>query len=138
VFNEYVQWVYGKGGLQLVLRNVSGLNLKAPLQGATIVAETFGCTLSIQDSSGVTLERLDLRHTEPDYRSGGGIFLKGCEDVRNEDCILSGGGTGLQIIESSNVHVRNSTIQNCIIGGVSIHDSEKVKILHTMISENES
>ncbi len=134
--SEYYRWAECYDGPKLVIENVSGLSIVAPLGDAPAVvisaAPRYADVLSFSNCSDLVLEGFTAGHTkEPGTCAGGVLNFENCSDVRIERCRLFGCGIlGIQTANCSDLTLTRTEIYECSQGagefnktsGIVFHD----------------
>lgn len=129
---EYYRWEEVFDGVQLTIRNVSNLTIRA--LGDDITAHTLSATpryahvLNFENCSGIMVEGFTAGHTiEPAYCCGGVISFRNCENTLVNNCGLYGCGVvGVWAENTVGVQVTNCDIYECSWGGIYMVSCEDV------------
>ena len=123
----YYRWDTGDGA-ELVIENVTGLNIRAANRDTCIVTEPrWVNVLHFIGCEDITLEGFTAGHTDGAYCSGGVLCFENTKGVTVDGCSLYGCGTeGVTTYSCEDVAVTGSEIWNCSQGAAFIYDSKNV------------
>ena len=127
--SEYYCWDgMGDDGAELVIKNVTGLTIRAASRDTCIVTEPrWVNVLHFIECGDIALEGFTAGHTDGAYCSGGVLCFENTNGVSVDGCSLYGCGTeGVTTYGCEDVAVAGSEIWNCSQGAASIYDSENV------------
>lgn len=123
----YYRWDTGDGA-ELVIKNVTGLTIRAANRDTCIVTEPrWVNVLHFIGCEDITLEGFTAGHTDGAYCSGGVLCFENTKGVTVDGCSLYGCGTeGVTTYSCEDVAVTGSEIWNCSQGAAFIYDSKNV------------
>ena len=121
---EYYYWEEVFDGVQLTIRDLSNLTIRA--EGDDITAHTvsarprYAHVINFENCSAITVEGFTAGHTiEPGSCTGGVIGFRGSQDILINNCGLYGCGVvGVWADMSKNIQVANCDIYECSWGGI--------------------
>ena len=121
---EYYYWEEVFDGVQLTIRDLSNLTIRA--EGDDIKAHTvsarprYAHVINFENFSAITVEGFTAGHTfEPASCAGGVLGFQGSQDILINHCGLYGCGVvGVWAERSKNIQVANCDIYECSWGGI--------------------
>lgn len=121
---EYYYWEEVFDGVQLTIRDLSNLTIRA--EGDDIKAHTvsarprYAHVINFENCSAITVEGFTAGHTfEPASCAGGVLGFQGSQDILINHCGLYGCGVvGVWAERSKNIQVANCDIYECSWGGI--------------------
>lgn len=121
---EYYYWEEVFDGVQLTIRDLSNLTIRA--EGDDIKAHTvsarprYAHVINFENCSAITVEGFTAGHTfEPASCAGGVLGFQGSQDILINNCGLYGCGVvGVWAERSKNIQVANCDIYECSWGGI--------------------
>ena len=129
---EYYRWAECYDGPKLVIENLSGLSIVAPLGDAPAVvisaSPRYADVLSFVNCSDLVLEGFTAGHTrEPGTCAGGVLNFQGCRNVRIERCRLFGCGIlGIQADNCGDLTLERTEIYECSQGAGVFYKTSSV------------
>lgn len=124
----------------LVIKNRKNLTLTCRPGTKILVEDTNADVLSIQESEGIQIENLYLRHTKPleEYECHGAVLrIKDSRDVRIMNCELNGcGAVGIFADGCQGLQVRNCFIHHNSWCALVLYRSDEIKIQSNVIQDN--
>ena len=129
---EYCRWEETYDGPKLVIENLSGLSIVAPLGDAPAVvisaAPRYADVLSFVNCSDLVLEGFTAGHTkEPGACAGGVLNFKSCRNVRIERCRLFGCGIlGIQTADCGDFTLERTEIYECSQGAGDFYKTSSI------------
>ncbi len=130
--SDYYFWEECFDGMQLVIRDVSGLTIRASSEDAKATTVSalprYAEVLRFNNCSDIELIGFTLGHTqEPGACSGGVLYFDLCSSVHIERCRLYGCGIlGIQAYNCSDLSLRETEIYECSQGAGSIYNTRGV------------
>ena len=130
--SEYYRWAECYDGPKLVIENVSGLSIVAPLGDAPPVvisaAPRYADVLSFVNCSDLVLEGFTAGHTkEPGACAGGVLNFESCRNVQIERCRLFGCGIlGIQTANCGDLTLKRTEIYECSQGAGDFYKTGSV------------
>lgn len=121
---EYYYWEEVFDGVQLTIRDLSNLTIRA--EGDDIKAHTvsarprYAHVINFENCSAITVEGFTAGHTfEPASCAGGVLGFQGSQDILINNCGLYGCGVvGVWSERSKNIQIANCDIYECSWGGI--------------------
>jgi hypothetical protein len=98
-----------------VIQNIANLKIYADKNVAMHVGNDSTRVINLVNCSGVSFTRITFGHAaKPGVYSDSIVSLTDCKNIGMNDCELYGSGkTGLLMLGSSSVNIRNSVIRDC-------------------------
>ena len=130
--SEYYRWAECYDGPKLVIENLSGLSIVAPLGDAPAVvisaAPRYADVLSFVNCSDLILEGFTAGHTaEPGTCAGGVLHFDGCHHVQINRCRLFGCGIlGIQTADCSDLTLTRTEIYECSQGAGEFYKTDGI------------
>ena len=125
-------------GLERVIKNVSGLRLIGGAGVKLHIAPRYAYVLNFENCRDITLENIEFTHT-PDlgYCTGGVLQFENCSGISIDSCVLDGSGTeGLTLRNVTGLAYRDSTIQNCTYGIMTLKSSSQISFTNGAFTDN--
>lgn len=121
---EYYYWEEVFDGVQLTIRDLSNLTIRA--EGDDITAHTvsarprYAHVLNFENCAAITIEGFTAGHTfEPGSCAGGVLGFRGSQDILINRCGLYGCGVvGVWAEQAKDIQVANCDIYECSWGGI--------------------
>lgn len=123
-------------GTELLIRNISNLEIIGEPGTILLVKPRYSWVLSFFRCKSITLKILTLGHAPAGHCAGGVLGFSQSQDINIQKCLMFGSGTkGIEVNNTSNFIMCDSTIERCTYGLVEIRNSKHVKFLKTIFKE---
>ena len=132
VGGEYYFWNQSYDGPELVIKNVSGLSIRAksddPKATALAAIPRYANVLNFENCNDIVLIGFTAGHTkEPGSCSGGVLNFRNCNNVRTDGMRLYGCGIlGIQTSQCTSIDVRRTEIYECSQGAAQFFQTDGI------------
>ena len=132
VGGEYYFWNQSYDGPELVIKNVSGLSIRAksddPKATTLAAIPRYANVLNFENCEDIVLIGFTAGHTkEPGSCSGGVLNFRNCNNVRTDGMRLYGCGIlGIQTSQCTSIDVRRTEIYECSQGAAQFFQTDGI------------
>ncbi|MCM1988949.1 right-handed parallel beta-helix repeat-containing protein [Oceanirhabdus seepicola] len=125
-------------GLEIIFSNIVDMTLEGEEGVELYVDPRYANVMNFNSCSRINFKNLTIGHTRgKGYCTGGVLKFDYCEKINIENCVLYGCGTeGLTITGTNDIFVKDSIIEECSYGIMTIDNSSNISFENSIFRNN--